>query len=329
MDSAGFSYAVGRVRALEAGLLSPIDAERMLGAKDTEDAYRIFNDIDFASQMGGSGSSQDFQNVLNAGLSETKYLLTSITRPSLRWILEILWLRYDFHNLKIGLKARFQEWSEDEAKTLLLDLGSVEAEKMFEFGMGRVRIEDERFRRAREKAEKTYEQTKDIKAMECDLDQDLHSLKLHLAKKSENQFLIGFVQREIDVFNILTHFRLQNLKENSDCYFSDGGLFPRGKFKKEEILDNLRLSEYAQLGRAYELFLEGELDFSAIEREGDNLLVDYMRRTKYMPMGPEPIFSYYWARKNNARILRMIMIGKSAGLSEDKIRGRLRKLYFD
>lgn len=338
MDSSAFSYAVGRVRALEAKQLAPGDVERMLGAKDAYDAYRIFNDIEFSTHIGAANEIHDFQKVIDAELADTKKLLTSIVHPDLVWVLEILWIRYDFHNLKTALKGNILNWSAEETKGMMMDeLGAISTEHMYDFVTGGSvgDLIDERYILAKEKAEKAYEESKDIRSVEYVLDRDLHTLKYHLAKKSKNKFLLDFVQKEIDAYNIITYFRLKGeiseFEVGFEDLFVDNGKVSYEKFfnDKEKTIEGLLRTDYYRMAKAYELYNKNEVDFAALEREGDNMLVEHMQQTKHTPLGPEPIFAYYWAKKNNARVIRMVMVGKLAGLSEDSIRKRLRKLYAD
>ena len=336
MDSSAFNYAVGRVRALEVSLLTPGDVERLLGAKNIEETYRVFCSLGFSSNQIFPNKPDKFQEVLNSELINTKKLLISIVHPDLAWVLKILWIRYDFHNLKVALKAKILGWTDEEAKKMLLDLGSVSAEEMYNFGKNGVRsknISDRFIHTASDAGQAYYNNNNNLRALEYAIDQDLYELEIALANKSNNQFLIQFVQTEIDVFNIVTYFRLLHSENNLkfDNFFSTGGALARSSFsdKTEQTIEKLNNTKYSRMIRAYQLYAKTDEDFAAMEREGDDMLVDYMRQTKHTPLGPEPIFAYFWAKKNNMRVLRMIMVGKLVGLPHDKIRTRLRKLYFD
>ncbi len=333
MDNSAFNYAVGRIRALETKLLSPGDVERMLSAKDADDAYRIFSDFDFGGSLGEAKKTEDFQLVINSELAETKKLLTKIVHFNLVWVLEILWVRYDFHNLKTALKGKFMGWDREKTLEMMLDLGSVPAEVMLDFGKNDI-IPNEmrhRFIVAKEIAENIYAKTQDLRQVEYALDKDLHDLKLALAKKARNQFLLEFVQKEIDLFNLVSYFRIKEVHDGMkfEEVHTEGGTLNAGFFALEEdkFMEKLRRSDYARIALAYDIFKKEGGDFAAIEREGDDLLLSHMQKSKHTPFGPEPIFAYYWAKKNNARVVRMIMVGKLAGLPQEKIRRRLRKLY--
>jgi len=335
MNFASFNYAVGRVRALETKLLSSGDVERMLSAKDADDAYRIFSDFDFGNSLGEAKKSADFQRVVNSELSATKNLLTSIVGFEVVWVLEILWLRYDFHNLKVALKSRILDWDNEKTQEMLLDLGSIPANIMLDFGRNNIPHKSigERFTRALAKAEASYEKTHDLRFLEYTLDCDLHHLKVSLAHKARNAFLLEFVQKEVDLYNLISYFRLKQASHNLDFadIYAHGGSFELAFFRQEEnkILEHLARSHYKNIALAYELFRKENGDFALIEREGDDLLLAHMKRSKHTAFGPEPIFAYYWAKKNNARIVRTVMVSKLAGLPQEKIRKRLRRLYSD
>lgn len=335
MDHSAFNYAVGRIRALETRLLSPGDVERMLAARDPQDAFRVLSDFDFSQSLGEAKSVTEFQKVLNAELYDTKKLLTSIVHSDLAWITEILWIRYDFHNLKVSLKAKLLNWNETKAQSMLLDLGSVPAKDILAFGLHGITDHIRpRFVRAAQDALQAYENSgpaSDFRALEYSLDRDLHTLKIALAHRARNHFLQEFVKKEADIYNIITFFRQQfpDTHANFANLFVHGGTIPYEVFtlEEEKMLEALRTTVYGPLIRAYETFGETKEDFTALERAGDTVLLEHMLTTKHTPLGPEPIFSYYWAKKNNARVVRMIMVGKLAGLPQAKIRSRLRRLY--
>lgn len=335
MNYSAFNYAIGRVRALETKLLSSGDVERMLSARDADDAYRIFSDFDFGSSLGEAKKTVDFQKVVNSELAGTKKLLTLIVHSEIAWVLEILWIRYDFHNLKTALKSRILGWDTEKTEEMLLDLGSIPAHLMLDFGKNGIKhkLITERFERAIQKAEKAYAETQDLRFLEYVLDRDLHDLKLALAKKARNTFLLEFVQKEIDLFNLVSYFRIKKVHNN--LKFEDvgasGGTLDLEFFaqSEEKMLEKLARSDYKNIALAYTIFCKNEGDFAAIEREGDDLLLSHMKKSKHTPFGPEPIFAYYWAKKNNARVVRAIMVSKLAGIPQDKIRKRLRRLYSD
>ena len=94
-----FTYSVGLVRALETLLLNENEVERMLLAKNPQEAFKILNELDYADNKAGIEDPADFQVVIREGLMDIKEILTKVT-PDQR-ILNIIWHRFDFHNIKL------------------------------------------------------------------------------------------------------------------------------------------------------------------------------------------------------------------------------------
>ncbi len=104
MDNTAFAQSVSWIRVLETKLLNDNELERMVLAKDARDAYKILNETDYSTHIGDIESVESFQEVINAGLKDTKELIARIVPYN--WVFNILWLRYDFHNMKVLLKAK-------------------------------------------------------------------------------------------------------------------------------------------------------------------------------------------------------------------------------
>ena len=63
-----YAYAVARIRVLETHLLTKTELERMLGAADATEAYKVLNDLDYANHIGDIEHIENFQEVIEAGL---------------------------------------------------------------------------------------------------------------------------------------------------------------------------------------------------------------------------------------------------------------------
>ena len=89
--------------------------------------------------------------------------------------------------------------------------------------------------------------------------------------------------------------------------FKDEKIGPKIALGIESFKETNRLSEY--------------------EKIMDNSLMDLNEESKTIIFGPEPLFSYLYAKETENKILRMIMVSKLNNLSPEIIRERLRDLY--
>jgi len=52
-----------------------------------------------------------------------------------------------------------------------------------------------------------------------------------------------------------------------------------------------------------------------------------MKDAKYVSFGPEPVIAYIFAKENEIKLIRIIMVGKINGIDGEVIRERLRENY--
>jgi V/A-type H+-transporting ATPase subunit C len=63
--------------------------------------------------------------------------------------------------------------------------------------------------------------------------------------------------------------------------------------------------------------------FSGFEKAADDYMMGYLKQTKMLTLGLEPLYSYLLVREYEIRSVRMIMVGKLYGIPEQRIRERL------
>ena len=123
MDYSKFAYLTGRIRALETTLLSENEVERMVDSKSAKDAFRVLNELTYADFLGDINKIEEFQKVIDAGLQETKTLIRKLS--PYKWFLNILWYRYDIHNIKTLLKAKIMGKSFENVESILIGMGNI------------------------------------------------------------------------------------------------------------------------------------------------------------------------------------------------------------
>lgn len=346
MTASDFAYTSARLRALEPKLLSLTEVERMLGAKDVHEAYKILNDLDYSTHVGDIEKVENFQEVIHAGLYDTKLLLDRIV-PDSR-VLDILFLQFDFHNIKTILKGLSAEKGEEEIRQQLLNLGRIPLGVLEAFfyqkNQSTLPLPDyytNHIKEAVKRAKLFFEKTKNPKIIDLIIDRKLYELTLIIAQKTRNSFTINFVQHEIDIANIKGFLRMKLL--NQDKYFIEndlleewfipGGFIKFSQFKsglslESDALSNLfKATPYGDaIAKGIEAYEKSD-SFLYLEKQLEDFLMNYARTSRYIPFGPESVIAYFYAKQGDARIIRMIMVGKLRGVSNDLLRERLHKLF--
>ncbi len=337
-----YAYLVGRIRALENLLLKDNEVERMMLAENPADAFKILNELDFANNKAGISNPSDFQKVLNDGLIEIKELLESLI-PS-NQAAYLLFLDYDFHNMKTLLKAKLGGKSLEEVSALLSPLGTINTESLAQFIFEEQNVEliaskksDAYIKRIiKEAIDLFHKENENPEVIDLHLDQKMFKIIFNIAKDLNSPFLVKYVQKLIDLNNIKLFFRMNARNKELhlfDLAFIWNGTIPFKKFESvyedgmSALVDALKSTEYGKLTQTGYEHYKNEKTFISLEKGAEDLLIDTIRQAKQFAFGVEPVIAYFLANKNNALAIRMIMINKLNGIDASEIQKRIRKLY--
>ena len=326
-SNANYAYINGRLRALETRLLTQNLVERMIEAPNAQDAFRVLNDLTFVSGSMGEHTVNEFQTVLTKALQKMVRLF--IKMAPYREVLNFLWLKYDFHNLKVAMKARLVGHGYADVKHALIDLGTLTAEEWEHFVLeGKIPPLTEDMHNTIQDATKQYEKTEDPQIVDLIVDKHYLEEMLHLTKSYNSPLTTGYLKRLIDLTNLKTFIRCKELnKEKSylEAVLLHGGRIPAAVFfenhKKgyeelKTVLDQKMHSD--ELVIVFDQFLK-EKTLLSVEKKTSELLQEYMDESKKMPFGPEPVFAFFWKFENHMQVLRTILIGKLNQLPAEDI----------
>ena len=337
-----YTYSVGVVRALESLLLNENELERMFLAKNAEDAFRILNETDYANNKEGVHDPTDFQKVINEGLIEIQQRLEKIT-PDQR-ILNILWMEYDFHNIKTMLKGHLSGKSFEDIEYLMNPMGKINIQKLKQFIYDKTNSDWELFPKTEIYIKKRIRNVEDLfkktgknpQVIDLFLDQKLMKIIFHKAEESGSIFLTNYIKLLIDLSNIKLFFRMQATGKDIQMFeygFLWNGTNSWNKMKEafelglDKFPEFMKFSKYSKIvDEGYKKYIE-ENSLIFLEKEIENYLTNYIKRAKYMVFGPEPLLAYFLAKRNNALIMRMILIHKLNKIDPEEIKERLRSLY--
>jgi V/A-type H+-transporting ATPase subunit C len=320
-------------------LLSENELERMVLAPNAKDAYKILNETDYSTFIGDN--VDNFQEVINAGLKESKELVEKIV--PYKDIFNILWFRYDFHNMKVMLKAKNSGKDFEEVAGYCYDFGAVALERMRKFvmdgedaGFGLSEEFEKFIKESAKLAQAEFEKTSDPQMIDIVVDKRFCRIINDISEKSGNKFLDEFTNKYIDLKNIELFMRLKIQGREEDLLekgFIDGGVLEKYRFTdsfRKDIADfaeSMRHTDYGDIIREAVKGYEEDKSFVKLDKLTYDHLNNYIQSAKRMALGPEPVFAYFWAKKNNAQIIRSVMVGKLNDVEPDHIRKMIRNLY--
>lgn len=327
-----YLYSVTRTRTLETKLLDSSKVERMVEAKSAEDVIKILGETEYANAMAEMKHALDYETIISKEIENTyKYMREILPEPEL---VDIFLLKYDIHNLKVLLKSSLLGEEDDY---LLRDLGTIPVNRLKEM------IKEKDFRTLHpviaeglEEILKSSETAPDPQMIDIILDRCQYDAMYQLAKKSKNKFLQDFIAAQIDMINIRSFLRVKEAGLGRDYLVKV--LLQHGKldvdyFSKylDESLDSFRDSLWSS--DFYNVLEEGLENYSRtktltkLEKLADDYIFNIAKKGKYVAFGIEPLVGYLMAKENEAKIIRIIMVGKMNNIPNDIIRERLRDVY--
>ncbi|MBZ9688363.1 V-type ATP synthase subunit C [Clostridium estertheticum] len=332
MDNMNFTQAVARLRVLETRLLGKVKIDRMIDSTSAEEVLKILQETEYASLMGTVKRPEDYNLLLKEELNRVYSLMYNVSPDT--DIVDILSLKYDYHNIKVMLKGRALD---KDLSHMLIPVGTVDIEKLKVYMI----TEDYRelnpsMRDAILKASEVYHELKDPQKIDIIVDQYMYTDMLARAKETKNNFIIDYVVRSIDFSNIKSVIRLK--KQEKDLKFLKEVILPGGAVAMDilirafdEPIENMA-AKFAS-SKYGEVIKQGIDDYiktgklSLLEKFSENYIMKSLKTAKYVTFGPEPIFAYIAAKETEIKIIRIIMVGKLNNVDTAVIRERVREVY--
>lgn len=341
MKVAEFAAIVALIRVWESKLLGKSQYERLIEADGFEETLKLFQETPYGSFLEG----RDFEAALNSA-ARNMYEDLSKAVPY-KILVDFMRLKYDYHNMKVLVKGKLLE---KDFSSILIPNGIVEAVELKSsvdndepkiFGeVKESKAKDDNpkaiMKAAIEAVLKDYEISKDPQRIDIILDKFMFAHMRQIVKHIDNNFINKYVSILIDLTNIKTLLRVKNLNKEI-AFFRE--LLIEGGTISNKTFNELYLESFEDISRRlsstqYENMIKDSMDFFAksnslalLEKNIDNYLMDYMKKAKFMNLGPEPIVTYMYARETEIRNIRIILVGKLNKVSESLIRERLRDSY--
>lgn len=331
MDRMDYGQSVVTIRVLEKRLLIRNRLERMIEAETPEEVLKLLGETEYSQDMADIHGSQDYEIILKR---ETERVF-SIVRNMIKntGIVDVLSLKYDYHNLKVLLKSKI---TGKDFSSLLMQAGTIDASKF------KVKFESQsndlpqEIMEAIDEVQKDFEENHNPQRIDIIVDKHYFRNLSRLAKEIDVKVITDYVEGLIDFQNMITLFRVQ--KQKRDARFLETVIFEGGTISKNKIVESINdntdtiLNKFKKeklgiyLTKGLEVFSETKR-LSELEKISDNYLMELNKESKYVVFGPEPLFTYLVAKEREINAIRMIMVSKINNISSDKIRERLRETY--
>lgn len=332
MERIDYAQAVSRIRVLETRLLDKAKLDRMIDSSSPDDALKILLESEYSNSSGSVKRSEDYEILLSEEMKKLYTLMYKVSPEPL--IIDIISLKYDYHNIKVLLKGKALG---KDLSYLLVPIGTVGADNLKKY------VSEEDYtdlnpimREALERAEKSFKENNDPQMIDIILDSALYKDMLKKAETLKEEYITGLIRKTADLNNIKTVFRVK--KQNKGREFLseviiDGGFIDKDVYMNslndttQNFVNKLSYTDYVNILKpgAEEFDKTGKLNM--LEKLSDNFIMDYIKKAKYISFGPEPVIAYIYAKESEIKAVRIIMVGKLNNVSHEIIRERLRDIY--
>lgn len=327
-----YIFGSARLRAMEHTLIGREQIESLLSVADVDCLWERLIELGVALVTDGAGGERLREETLLARIREAYGEVCALfpNEPSLR-----LWLyQYDCNNVKAAIKGFVRGI---DARSMMFDFGTIPVDEVLTM------VRENRFDAlpaqmadAAARAVAEYAKTKNPQLIDLYLDRACYADMLADAKSSGVALAVRLVERRIDLINILIAVRILRIRRDEagrallQDSLLEGGLLSHARITEwfdggEDLLwDRLFYSEYGRLATAV---TASDRSLTAIERALDNEWMHEIQEVKYIPYGAEVAIAYLLAREYEVRNLRILFAAKSAGLSAETTRERIRESY--
>lgn len=317
-----------RIQVMQTRLLNDARIERMLTAKDTQEAAKVLD------ECGYGALSEMHVASLETLLSDARaqlYADMEKNAPNVA-VLDFFRLKYDYHNAKVIVKSQAQG---KRAEHLFIpggryDAGNMQAEYLEETLL---HVSDT-FRSAIFSARDILVETADPQKADLALDRGLYEEMKAYGVQSESKYLMEYTVHAIDGANLRSAVRAARLEKDSE--FLQGVLIEGGSVSTRQIatanaqeLENLYqggiFAESAAVGAT--VMYGQDHPLTQFERLCDDALTNFLLSARRVPFGVELLVYYLAARETESVLIRTILAGRMAGLESEEIRPRLRTTF--
>lgn len=319
-----------RIRGLIDTHLTGARMERFLAAKNDDEAQAVLTECGYPEFRLNDAVAMD-KAIAEVEKATFDDMIDFAPDPA---VIDVFRVPYDYHNCKALLKERATGVNADH---MLMRNGRVDPETIRKaIQTTEIRLLPKTLSLALDEAWDVLDATDDPQLSEAVLDRATYAELREIADGTGSDFLKGYITLEIDSMNLRATVRALRMGKNAD--FLRNILVDGGEISADQIVGALQTGD-ARIAELYapthlkEAAIAGEQavreggSLAVFEKLGDDAEHDYLHDAVYMAFGDAVLIGYLAARQIEYRNVRIMLLGRDAGLSADEIRPRLRDAY--
>ncbi len=319
-----YLYISVRLHMLEANLLTRERLMRLITAKSGGEAVKVLE------ESGWSPFDPDdllaLEREIDAQRAQSYALLEKFLPDTA--VIDVFRLRFDYHNIKVLVKSAALCLDE---RALLSPAGTIPLSRLEAlFREEAFDSLDEVMAQAVRQSIHELKTTGDPQRSDLILDQAMLAQMFEAAKRIKHPFVEGYVRLFIDCCNLRVAVRAARAGRSFD--YLRRAVAPNGNIAGDRLVAEITPALITQLFNSGLMQQAAQAAVQALECGSmaaldlacDNALIEYAKKAKTTPYGVEHILYHLAAREAEYTAVRIIMSGRAAGLTEEKIQERLR-----
>lgn len=329
-----YAYATARIRAIETRLMDKSKLERLMDATDPAQTVKLLMESGYGTGNDPMENNKDgnVEALLSAELKKAYDLLVEILpNPE---VVELFKRRYDYLNAKLILKAEFL--GIDVLKSLS-DMGNIKPEKLLKYITDRKLNElPEIFSKAILESIDVFSQTRDPQTIDFILDKASFENMTFDAHRTGETFLVELTKRLADTANVRIFIRTKLISGSRELVrqaLVKGGSIPESTFVEmadknlDKFFEALKFTELANLSGELAEAVKHPNGISQIEKVLEDSITLFLKQSKYVAMGIEPVIAYLFFKETEIKNARLIITGQVNRIAQETIKERLRLGY--
>lgn len=322
-----YAFATAMVRTMETQMLTRSILLDMANASSFEDTMELLNGSEYAMTQTVEAFDR-VEAMLLEKRADARGLFKRIIENDA--MVELFQSRDDFSNMRLAVRRVVTE------KPIGLDYsnaGSVLAEDFEDvFEQENYSTFPEHMQLAVEAAVLGYYADKDIRRIDYEIDLIQADYQLNVAARLKSVFLDSLFRTQIDLTNIRTMLRLKVAEKDSRD--AEGLMLPGGYTDLDKLKHGLEVGYEALAPLFYSTpyhdvveggvaYLNAEKSFLRLERLCEEHLDEFLKSTRSITAGPQPIIAHLLLKETEIRTVRMILNAKKNQLDTRLILDRL------
>jgi V/A-type H+-transporting ATPase subunit C len=319
-----YTFATAQVRAMEDKMFSAQFFTELVNAKDINDLSQMLAGTEYA--FSPQATDFDTEQMLLQRRTETRRLFEQLIIDD--QIIRLFRARIDFANMRLAVRRFVLK------RSLGSDYcweGNILPEKLEQvFEQENYSGLPELLRQGIEAGILGYYKNRNVRDIDIAIDKVEADFLLDCAKSIGSVFLVELFRIQIDLTNIRTIMRIKLTGLQNTDVFLAGGYVEKSRLTQcfdigyESLAQHFYATPYYYLVEAGAAYLQKENSFLKLEAACDEHFLGFLKTTRYITAGTQPIIAYLLLKEHQIRNVRMMLAAKRNGLEARYVLDRLR-----